>query len=427
MTEAKSTSAKLTTALVIVPNIFSTSRDMDTLERKHEEAVGLSEAIDLTIFASKIVNISRLRPATLFGSGKTQEIAAIVRENKVDVAIIDHQLTPVQQRNLEIAWHCKVLDRTALILEIFGARARTHEGRLQVELAALQYQRSRLVRSWTHLERQRGGFGFLGGPGESQLEIDRRLTDQRISKLTSEIGNIQKTRTLQRVARQRDALPTVALVGYTNAGKSTLFNRLTNADVVAQDMLFATLDPTMRGVTLPSGAKIILCDTVGFISDLPTELVASFKATLEEIIEADVVLHIHDAASAEMSRQSRTVQKILIEIVGEMPSKVYDVLNKIDLIDDETLEFGGNGIEISATTGMGCDHLIELLDREFLSRRQVFTYSIPSSDGAALAWLYSNGEVINNSPQDMSNIVKVALQSPDAGRFEQRFQLVPLS
>ncbi|MBO88427.1 MAG: GTPase HflX [Rickettsiales bacterium] len=427
MTEAKSTSAKLTTALVIVPNIFSTSRDMDTLERKHEEAVGLSEAIDLTIFASKIVNISRLRPATLFGSGKTQEIAAIVRENKVDVAIIDHQLTPVQQRNLEIEWHCKVLDRTALILEIFGARARTHEGRLQVELAALQYQRSRLVRSWTHLERQRGGFGFLGGPGESQLEIDRRLTDQRISKLTSEIGNIQKTRTLQRVARQRDALPTVALVGYTNAGKSTLFNRLTNADVVAQDMLFATLDPTMRGVTLPSGAKIILCDTVGFISDLPTELVASFKATLEEIIEADVVLHIHDAASAEMSRQSRTVQKILIEIVGEMPSKVYDVLNKIDLIDDETLEFGGNGIEISATTGMGCDHLIELLDREFLSRRQVFTYSIPSSDGAALAWLYSNGEVINNSPQDMSNIVKVALQSPDAGRFEQRFQLVPLS
>tara|TARA_Y100001934_G_scaffold272886_1_gene362074 strand:+ start:92593 stop:93876 length:1284 start_codon:yes stop_codon:yes gene_type:complete len=426
MTEAKSTSVKLTTALVIVPNIFSTSRDLDTLERKHEEAVGLSEAIDLTIFASKIVNISRLRPATLFGSGKTQEIAAIVRENKVDVVIIDHQLTPVQQRNLEIAWHCKVLDRTALILEIFGARARTHEGRLQVELAALQYQRSRLVRSWTHLERQRGGFGFLGGPGESQLEIDRRLTDQRITKLTSEIENIQKTRTLQRLARQRDALPTVALVGYTNAGKSTLFNRLTNADVVAQDMLFATLDPTMRGVTLPSGAKIILCDTVGFISDLPTELVASFKATLEEITEADVVLHIHDAASAEMSKQSRTVRKILIEIVGEMPSKVYDVLNKIDLIDDENPEFGGNGIEISATTGMGCDHLIELLDREFLSRRQVFTYSIPSSDGAALAWLYSNGEVINNSPQDMSNIVKVALQSPDAGRFEQRFQLVPL-
>ena len=426
MTEGKGTSVQLTAALVIIPNLFSRSRDTEALERKREEAVGLAEAIELTILASEVVNISRLRPATLFGSGKTDEIAAIVKENNVDVAIIDHELTPVQQRNLEIAWHCKVLDRTALILEIFGARARTHEGRLQVELAALQYQRSRLVRSWTHLERQRGGFGFLGGPGESQLEIDRRLTDQRISKLTSEIGNIQKTRTLQRLARQRNALPTVALVGYTNAGKSTLFNRLTDANVVAQDMLFATLDPTMRGVTLPSGTKIVLCDTVGFISDLPTELVASFKATLEEITEADVVLHIHDAASAEMSSQSRTVQKILVEIVGEMPSKLYDVLNKIDLVLDENCDFGGNSIRISATTGLGCDHLIEVLDREFLSRRQVFTYAIPSSDGAALAWLYSNGEVISNNPQDMSNIVKVALKSPDAGRFEQRFQLAPL-
>ena len=425
MTEANGTSVRLTTALVIVPNLSSFSRDFDTLELKREEAVGLAEAIDLELVASEIVNVSRIRPATLFGRGKTDDIAAFVKANKIDVAIVDHELTPVQQRNLEVAWHCKVLDRTALILEIFGARARTHEGRLQVELAALQYQRSRLVRSWTHLERQRGGFGFLGGPGESQLEIDRRLTDQRISKLQGEIGNIQKTRTLQRSARQRNALPTVALIGYTNAGKSTLFNRLTEADVLVQDMLFATLDPTMRGMTLPSGTKIVLCDTVGFISDLPTELVASFRATLEEISEADVVLHVHDAASAEIAEQSQTVRKILVEIVGETPPKIYNVLNKIDLIHDEDCEIGRNDIRISAVTGAGCDALIELLDREFLSRRQVFTYAIPSADGAALAWLYSNGEVISNNPQDMSNIVKVALQSPDAGRFEQRFQLAP--
>ena len=326
MTEANGTSVRLTTALVIVPNLSSFSRDFDTLELKREEAVGLAEAIDLELVASEIVNVSRIRPATLFGRGKTDDIAAFVKANKIDVAIVDHELTPVQQRNLEVAWHCKVLDRTALILEIFGARARTHEGRLQVELAALQYQRSRLVRSWTHLERQRGGFGFLGGPGESQLEIDRRLTDQRISKLQGEIGNIQKTRTLQRSARQRNALPTVALIGYTNAGKSTLFNRLTEADVLAKDMLFATLDPTMRGMVLPSGTKIVLCDTVGFISDLPTELVASFRATLEEISEADVVLHVHDAASAEIAEQSQTVRKILVEIVGETPPKMLQRL-----------------------------------------------------------------------------------------------------
>jgi GTP-binding protein HflX len=414
-----------TIALVIVP-VFSTHNDKgDTAARKIEEAVGLAEAIQLEVCVSKEVKLVKIRPATLFGSGKTDEIGALVKEEQVDVAIVDHPLTPIQQRNLELEWHCKVLDRTALILEIFGARARTYEGRLQVELAALQYQRSRLVRSWTHLERQRGGFGFIGGPGESQLEIDRRLTDQRITKLQGEIVNIRKTRTLQRLSRERAAIPTVALVGYTNAGKSTLFNLLTKSNVVAKDMLFATLDPTMRGMTLPSGQEIILCDTVGFISDLPTELVVSFRATLEEIVEADLVLHVQDASSAEAVEHQRTVEEIVDGLVGDEPLDMIDVLNKIDLVDLDARGYD-QAVCISAVSGEGIDDLLKLLDREFVNRRQVLTYDIPSSDGAALAWLYKNGEVINYLPQELSNIVKVALQTPDVGRFEQRFNLEPL-
>ena len=267
------------------------------MQRRREEAAGLAEAIDLDVRRIDETRLTRVRPSTLFGTGKTEEIKSTVAAEAVDVAIVDHPLTPVQQRNLELAWHCKVLDRTAIILEIFGARARTYEGRLQVELAALKYQRSRLVRSWTHLERQRGGYGFIGGPGESQLEIDRRLTDQRITKLQGEIENIRKTRRFSDLHVNARLWQTVALVGYTNAGKSTLFNRLTESSVVAKDMLFATLDPTMRRMVLPSGQEVVLCDTVGFISDLPTELVASFRATLEEIVEADLVLHIQDASS----------------------------------------------------------------------------------------------------------------------------------
>jgi len=417
-----------TIALVIVP-IFSTRNEKgDGATRKTEEAVGLAEAIQLEVCASIEVKLAKIRPATLFGSGKTKEIGALIGEEHVDVAIIDHPLTPIQQRNLELEWHCKVLDRTALILEIFGARARTYEGRLQVELAALQYQRSRLVKSWTHLERQRGGFGFIGGPGESQLEIDRRLTDQRITKLQSEIVNIRKTRTLQRASRQRAAIPTVALVGYTNAGKSTLFNLLTKSNVVAKDMLFATLDPTMRGMTLPSGQEIILCDTVGFISDLPTELVASFRATLEEIVEADLVLHVQDASSTEAAEHHRTVEEIVDGLVGDEPLHMIDVLNKIDLVDPDARGYQSKAVRdqavcISAVSGEGIDDLLKL---EFINRRQVLTYDIPSSDGAALAWLYKNGEVINYLPQELSNIVKVALQTPDVGRFEQRFNLEPV-
>lgn len=428
MTDTPELTSGTTKTLIVVP-ILSTRNDSALLaERKIEEAIGLAQAINLDVRASESVRVAKIRPATLFGSGKTKEIEDTIKAEHIEITIVDHPLTPIQQRNLELEWHCKVLDRTALILEIFGARARTYEGRLQVELAALQYQRSRLVRSWTHLERQRGGFGFIGGPGESQLEIDRRLTDQRITKLQNEISNIRKTRTLQRSARQRSAFPTVALVGYTNAGKSTLFNLLTESTVVAKDMLFATLDPTMRSMTLPSGLEVILCDTVGFISDLPTELVASFRATLEEIVEADLVLHVQDASAEEAAEQRATVEEIVAGLIDDQPLRMIDVYNKIDLVDRTSPEpqlpaTRNDAIYISAISGEGIDRLLELLDREFVSRRQVLTYDIPSSDGAALAWLYKNGEVISNDPQDLSSIVKVALQTPDIGRFEQRFHL----
>ena len=422
--------ATRTRALIVVPILTAYGGNTDA-QRRREEAAGLAEAIDLDVRRIDEARLTSIRPSTLFGTGKTDEIKSTVAAKAVEVAIVDHSLTPVQQRNLELAWHCKVLDRTALILEIFGARARTYEGRLQVELAALKYQRSRLVRSWTHLERQRGGYGFIGGPGESQLEIDRRLTDQRISKLQGEIENIRKTRTLQRSSRQRSALPTVALVGYTNAGKSTLFNRLTESSVVAKNMLFATLDPTMRRMVLASGQEVVLCDTVGFISDLPTELVASFRATLEEIVEADLVLHIQDASSNEALEHRHTVEAIVQSIADKRPIRIIDVFNKIDLVGDDWCgyqsEQSRNGtIYVSAVTGDGIDALFEVLDRKFVALRQVVVYNIPSKDGAALAWLYKNGDVISTEPQDMSNIVKVSLQVPDVGRFARRFSLEPL-
>ncbi len=423
--------AARTSALIVVPILTAHGGSTDA-QRRREEAVGLAEAIDLDVRQIDETRLTHVRPSTLFGTGKTDEIKSRVALEAVEVAIVDHPLTPVQQRNLELAWHCKVLDRTALILEIFGARAQTYEGRLQVELAALKYQRSRLVRSWTHLERQRGGFGFIGGPGESQLEIDRRLTDQRITKLQGEIENIRKTRTLQRSSRQRSALPTVALVGYTNAGKSTLFNRLTESSVVAKDMLFATLDPTMRRMILPSGQEIVLCDTVGFISDLPTELVASFRATLEEIVEADLVLHIQDASSGEALEERHTVEAIVQKIADDRPIRMIDVFTKIDLVGENWCGYQSehysrnSAICVSAVTGDGIEALSKALDRKFAALRQVVVYDIPSTNGAALAWLYKNGHVISTEPEDMSSIVKVALQVPDVGRFARRFALEPL-
>lgn len=415
-------------ALVVHPDLPRKSADAKEGAARLAEAVGLAEAIGLRVVDARHLRVAKLQPATLFGSGHAESLGKAIAEHDVEVAIVDAALTPVQQRNLELAWRCKVLDRTALILEIFGARARTHEGRLQVELAALQYQRSRLVRSWTHLERQRGGFGFLGGPGESQLEIDRRLIDLRIAKLEREIASVRRTRTLHREARRKAAYPTVALVGYTNAGKSTLFNRLTDSRVVAKDMLFATLDPTMRSLELPSGRQIILCDTVGFISDLPTELVASFRATLEEVTEADLILHVQDSASPENREQRAVVEEILREILGDAPVRVLDIQNKIDLLPaaDRAAVTGfrqGDTLYLSAWTGEGCRLLLEALDREFLSQRAVYVYDIPAENGAALAWLYAQGNVISIDSLERSNRVKVALLPPDAGRFESRFHV----
>jgi GTP-binding protein HflX len=335
----------------------------------------------------------------------------------------------VQQRNLEKAWKCKVIDRTGLILEIFGARARTHEGRLQVELAALTYQQSRLVRSWTHLERQRGGFGFLGGPGESQLEMDRRLIRDRIAKLKEELDGLRRTRALHREARKRVPYPVVALVGYTNAGKSTLFNRLTRAEVMAKDLLFATLDPTMRRLALPSGRQAILSDTVGFISDLPTHLVAAFRATLEEVTEADLVLHVRDVSHPDTEAQKADVETVLTELglADEVAGGMVEILNKIDLLDDERREVVRNQasrnrdvVPISAATGEGCDELLAVVDGRIDGGRQTVHVRVALEDGATLAWLYRHGEVLDRRDDETTAHVSVRLSPPDLGRFRSR-------
>ncbi len=424
---------KVQTALVIHP-IRSGAAASRTPEQRLQEAVGLAEALDLKVADAILAPIRTVTPATLFGKGKTAELATVCEALNIDVAVIDDSLTPVQQRNLEKAWQVKVVDRTGLILEIFARRARTREGRLQVELARLAYERSRLVRTWTHLERQRGGFGFLGGPGETQIEADRRLLAERIGKLKRELQEVRRTRGLHRSARKRVPYPTLALVGYTNAGKSTLFNRLAQAKVDARNLLFATLDPTVRAVQLGGGRPAMLSDTVGFISDLPHELVEAFRATLEEVQEADIVLHVRDIAAEESEAQAEDVQTVLKELGADRESgrAVIEVWNKVDLLPADEREAllararreGSTAppvVAVSAVTGEGCDHLLAFL-AELVDRGAPIEARLGAGDGDAMAWLYQHGRVLNRADDESGGVhLSVRLDAQALGQFESLF------
>lgn len=428
-------------ALVLVPDLKRSARARiepasanratpatHSLQDRLTEATGLAEAIDLTVVDSQIVPVANPRPGTLFGSGKVDFLRDRIADDEIGLVVIDHPVSPIQQRNLERAWNTKVLDRTGLILEIFGRRARTKEGRLQVELAHLSYQKSRLVRTWTHLERQRGGYGFLGGPGEAQIELDRRMIDERIMAIRKELAVVVKTRELHRKGRRRVPYPIVAIVGYTNAGKSTLFNRVTGADVFAKQQVFATLDPTMREVRLPSGRRIILSDTVGFISDLPTTLIAAFRATLEEVIEADLILHVRDIAHAETDAQAQDVETVLSDLGIDTVARagpILEVWNKIDMLNPVTRTQALSAAKfaeqppvlVSATTGEGMAGLLEAIDARLGSRDEIVELTVPADAGRLINWIYEEAELL-----ERENLAsgEVRLRMRVAGEKKQR-------
>ena len=414
--------------MIALPDMGSgeSRRDVDA---RLEEAAGLAGAIGIEVVEKLHFRIRAPRPATLFGKGQAESIAEAVERHEAELLIVDAPITPIQQKNLETAAKAKVIDRTGLILEIFGERAATSEGRLQVELAHLDYQAGRLVRSWTHLERQRGGFGFLGGPGETQIEADRRLIRDRMAKLKKELEQVTRTRSLHRARRQRAPWPVIALVGYTNAGKSTLFNRVAKADVMAENLLFATLDPTMREIPLPGFDKAILSDTVGFISELPTQLVAAFRATLEEVISADLIVHVRDISHPDSDAQREDVEAVLSEIGarGEGGAPLIEAWNKIDLLEQETgervrAEAGRREdvVLISALTGEGVDDLLECAATRLRKGAKVRRVTVGAGDGEAIAWLHANGEVVSRSSEGVETAFEVRLSDADWARFQAR-------
>ena len=422
-----------TDACVVCPFVVSQKKLMSA-ESRLAEAVGLSEAISLNVVFTQTPKLRDIKPATFFSNTFINELKDEIEESNVSLVIVDASLTPVQQRNLEQALNVKVIDRTALILEIFGERAQTNEGKLQVSLAHLTYQRSRLVRSWTHLERQRGGAGFLGGPGEKQIELDRRLIDEKILKIKKELEKVKNTRELQRGNRRKVPYPIVALVGYTNAGKSSLFNRLSGSSVMAQDMLFATLDPTLRKVKLNSGREVIFSDTVGFISDLPHELIMAFRSTLEEVLEADIIVHVRDISNIDTDLQRKDVLEVLhnlgLKDIEEKENYI-ELLNKTDLLSEPEIKNLAQKVSnpnkaiilSSVITGLGCDKLLEEVDKKLSSKERKLHLKVKNEDGKLQAWLYDNAEVLNTVSYDDETEFYIQISTTDIARLSKKFNL----